>query len=138
MPMPYKGGVKATRQRIYAKNKESILKRQKEWYSANRERLIKERQEIPEKFALYKNRQLKHRYGMTMEEYDNILVEQKGVCAICGGLPNKTKGLCVDHSHENGNIRGLLCGPCNKGLGMFRDNPMNLIRASEYLQGRKL
>jgi len=142
MAMPYKGGVKASRERCYAKNREKIRKRAKDWYYANRERLIKERTEIPEKFTLYKNRQLKSKYGITAEEYDKLLIDQEGVCAICGDLPNKgwskgkSKVLCVDHAHETGNIRGLLCGGCNRGLGMFKDNPKLLICASKYLKGK--
>ena len=57
--------------------------------------------------------------------------KQEGKCAICGSKDEKH--LCVDHSHENGKIRKLLCENCNKGLGYFRDNPLVLENAINYL-----
>lgn len=51
-------------------------------------------------------------------------------CIICGSI----KRLCIDHCHKTGNIRGILCSKCNTGLGMFRDSPELLIKASMYLQ----
>jgi hypothetical protein len=56
----------------------------------------------------------KYRYGITEEEYDNLPIE----CAICFS----TNNLHIDHDHITGRYRGVLCGPCNRGLGIFRDN----------------
>lgn len=62
-----------------------------------------------------------------------MFVEQKGVCAICGGPGGPHKSLAVDHHHGTGSVRGLLCGNCNNGLGRFRDNPEFLAKAITYL-----
>lgn len=73
-------------------------------------------------------------FGISLEDYDLKLEEQKGVCAICGGLCKSGKRLAVDHDHKTGNIRDLLCGNCNGGLGKFQDNPELLIKAADYLR----
>lgn len=74
---------------------------------------------------------LKSKYGMDPAEYDSMVEEQAGLCTICGNLPEM--GLVVDHDHSTGRVRGLLCGQCNVGLGMFRDNPDLLMNALIYL-----
>jgi hypothetical protein len=78
-----------------------------------------------------------HCYRMTRAEYDALLMEQDGVCAICRE-PGKTKKdqelLCVDHGHRPGRIRGLLCASCNSALGLFRDDPAIVAHACQYLQ----
>jgi len=68
-----------------------------------------------------------------------MFLSQNGVCAICsGGETVKTRGtlrrLAVDHDHETGKVRGLLCNRCNNGLGNFRDDPDLLREAIAYLQ----
>lgn len=77
---------------------------------------------------------LKRMFGISLEDYDLKLEEQKSVCAICGGLCKSGKRLAVDHDHKTGNIRDLLCGNCNGGLGKFQDNPELLIKAADYLR----
>ncbi len=72
-------------------------------------------------------------YGLSQAAYNNILVQQKGVCAICLQAPNG-KVLCVDHDHETGNVRGLLCENCNRALGMMKDDSMRLRAAADYLE----
>jgi len=59
---------------------------------------------------------------------------QGGVCAICGGINDNDDALSVDHDHETGRIRGLLCSKCNKGLGSFNDDPELLRKAIAYLE----
>lgn len=83
------------------------------------------------------NSRLKRKYGITTEEYERILKEQDGCCKICGSdsyqFHNKDKKLAVDHDHNTGKIRGLLCSPCNRGLGYFMDSKDLLKKAIEYL-----
>ena len=81
-------------------------------------------------------RTYKEKYGITMEEFEVMKAEQDGVCAICGTKGKKE--LSVDHDHETGMVRGLLCsGGCNPGLGYFKDNPELLRAAAEYLEARQ-
>lgn len=72
-------------------------------------------------------------YGITPEQYDEMLAQQGGVCAICE-LPCKTgKRLAVDHDHKSGRVRGLLCMNCNRGIGHFQDDARLTARATKYL-----
>ncbi len=84
---------------------------------------------------------LKFKYGMTLEEYDTMLSDQNGVCAIC--LEPETyvdvrfgtiRPLVVDHCHKTNKIRGLLCNSCNVGLGQVQDNVELILKAIEYLK----
>lgn len=70
-----------------------------------------------------------YRYGISSEQLGEMSDEQGGLCAICRALPAK----CIDHDHETGEIRGLLCPSCNTGLGYFKDDPTLLRSAIEYL-----
>ena len=74
---------------------------------------------------------LKHKYKLSLERYLEMVEEQENVCAICGRT-TETR-LYVDHDHETGKVRGLLCQACNCGLGMFRDDFNLLKTAMEYL-----
>ena len=78
------------------------------------------------------------KYGITVEEYKNSYKEQNGLCAICGNSP-KQKGwrLSVDHNHNTGKFRGLLCGNCNSALGMVDDNIEILQNMITYLNKHK-
>lgn len=77
---------------------------------------------------------LKNDYGITLEEYDKILEQQKGVCAICGKpQPPQFYRLAVDHCHKANKVRGLLCQSCNGMLGLAKDNIEILLNAIKYL-----
>ncbi len=93
-----------------------------------RTRLYRERQ--PDKWRIPRLR----RYGLTIADYDRMVDEQKGVCAICHGHQPDGRRLYVDHCHTTGIVRGLLCVSCNRGLGSFIDNPEALRRAALYLE----
>lgn len=79
---------------------------------------------------------LKRLYGITLQEYDNLLIRQKGVCAICSADAPGGKGkfFHVDHCHDTGGIRGLLCHLCNTGIGALADDPQLLREAADYLE----
>jgi hypothetical protein len=72
-------------------------------------------------------------YGITLEQYDDILASQGGGCAICGVKPGN-KHLAVDHCHKNNVVRGLLCHRCNAAIGLLKDMPGLCIRAATYLR----
>lgn len=74
--------------------------------------------------------QLKRDYGITIEEYERLVVIQNGRCLICC----KAQKLGVDHDHRTGEIRGLLCRSCNQGIGIFEDSPTLLFNAIAYLE----
>ena len=62
---------------------------------------------------------LRREYGITLEQYNQMLAAQGGGCAICGSEPHEKKRLVVDHCHSSGRVRALLCGPCNTQLGAY-------------------
>ncbi|MEQ4611574.1 endonuclease VII domain-containing protein [Streptomyces cavourensis] len=73
-------------------------------------------------------------YGLTVDEYRAKLAAQDGRCAICGEEPPRGKRLNVDHNHETGATRDLLCRWCNYALGNARDDPFRLRAMAEYLE----
>ena len=83
-----------------------------------------------------RNGDLKRLYGITLEDYDRLLIEQKNLCAICGtDKPGgKHNTFQVDHCHSTGNVRGLLCKSCNIALGEFKDDIDILHKAMLYLE----
>jgi hypothetical protein len=80
---------------------------------------------------------LKANYGLTLEQYNEMLEAQGGGCKICGARENfigDQKMLHVDHDHKTGKNRGILCGNCNQGIGRFKDSIENLTKAIAYLK----
>lgn len=85
------------------------------------------------------DRTMQVKFGMTQAQYDAMLEQQSGGCAICG---NRTKmmhrgraqRLPIDHCHRTGKVRGILCSNCNNGLGRFKDDTVLLEKAAQYLQ----
>lgn len=81
------------------------------------------------------------KYGMSKERFEELLVEQGGLCPVCDTPEPGVSGWHIDHDHaccdrkgSCGNcIRALLCGPCNQGLGLFRDNAERLRKAADYI-----
>lgn len=72
------------------------------------------------------------KYGLTVCQYARMRIEQNDQCAICGEMDSRS--LSVDHCHETGRVRGLLCSPCNLALGCMRDDPARLTAAIGYLR----
>ncbi len=99
--------------------------RRRAYYEANKEELRARRQ-----FEY-----LQRCYGLTRADYEALLAAQGGVCPLCGKRSEKT--LCVDHCHETGTIRGLLCRQCNFALGCFTDSQAAMMAALAYLGGSK-
>ena len=75
-------------------------------------------------------------YGISAEQYKRMLEDANHLCEICGRDPVEVskRGACIDHCHETGKVRGILCGPCNTGIGNLRDDPAVLRKALEYLE----
>ena len=76
-----------------------------------------------------KNKKLIRKYGITLDEYTNMKAEQNSLCLICC----KDKPLHVDHCHKTGVVRGLLCGSCNRAIGLLKDNPKTILSAAKYI-----
>ena len=78
---------------------------------------------------------LKKKYGITIEEYEELVQAQNSTCAICGtdDPGRRLANWAIDHCHETGKVRGLLCHQCNMGLGSFKDNGYILVNAIKYL-----
>jgi hypothetical protein len=88
------------------------------------------RENVEKNHGSTRAKHLKERYGVTAEQVEAMIAEQGGVCAICLDRPAEH----VDHDHETGEVRGVLCFTCNVGLGNFRDRPDLLDRAVHYLE----
>jgi len=80
-------------------------------------------------------------YGLTLEDYNKMMIIQNNKCGICGReeevlyiKTQKPKSLSVDHCHQSGKARGLLCSKCNTGIGMFKENVENMENAIKYLE----
>ena len=97
------------------KNRKEIAKHQREYYLNNRISVIERHYNLS--------------YGAWLEMWES----QNGKCAICEKVFDSPSDACVDHNHETGEIRGLLCIKCNYGLGQFNDNLQLLENAIEYL-----
>lgn len=85
---------------------------------------------------LQKKRHIKRKYNLSLEEVTALWTAQGNKCAICKIEKEKVStnnGLHIDHCHTTGKVRGLLCGNCNRGLGMFEDSPELLQSAINYL-----
>ena len=82
-----------------------------------------------------KDNRLKNMYGISLDDFNRMFDEQNGVCLICKRPESCNDGrrFNVDHCHVTGDVRGLLCNNCNKGLGHFKDNTLLLHNAIKYL-----
>jgi len=76
---------------------------------------------------------LTRRYGISLEDYQQMYVAQEGRCAVCAGAVSGER-MCVDHNHVTGKVRALLCRMCNKSLGGFGDSVERLQAAIDYLK----
>ena len=82
-----------------------------------------------------RNSTLKRLYGITIEDFDSMYIEQGGCCAICGKHQSElNRTLSVDHCHETGKVRGLLCRKCNAGIGHFDDDLGTMRNVIKYLE----
>jgi hypothetical protein len=76
---------------------------------------------------------LRKTYGISLEEFNRMFEAQDGCCKICG-YSDADDPLVVDHCHRSGDVRGLLCGRCNRGIGSFFDDPNILQNAIDYIE----
>lgn len=99
-------------------------KRANDWNTENKDR---------RKIIVQKNN-YKKRYGLTVDQKQQLVDSQAQKCAICKNDLKNAHDVCVDHNHETGAVRGILCRKCNLGLGHFKDNALFLKSAVKYLK----
>jgi hypothetical protein len=75
---------------------------------------------------------LRKRYGITAEEYDSLLADQGGTCALCDREPIGNEVFSVDHEHSTNRVRGIVCQPCNVAIGFF-ETRIDVERMRQYL-----
>ena len=91
---------------------------------------------------LMRSRHFARTYGISIEEYNALFQSQKGLCLICerpesGYFRGEPKRLAIDHCHETGKVRGLLCSNCNRGIGFFQEDKKRMLSAIQYLEKNK-
>lgn len=79
----------------------------------------------------YQQKHMRTQYGISWADFDARVDAQSGLCLLCGEAPDRWH---IDHDHETGQVRGLLCHKCNVALGWFDDSPEKLRRAANYLE----
>ena len=108
------------RRKSYLKNKRIEINRSKEWQKANRKACRKY--------------QMKSKYGLSLEEYDEMSNNQNHVCYLCNNPNLDGKRLCVDHNHKTGKTRKLLCATCNWLVGIIETHDEILKKAAKYIE----
>lgn len=108
----------------------------KEWRRQNPEKAREHKRRYRQGKGKKSEAHRRQRYGLTLEDVELLIAAQGGVCAICGEDVSAHNGCAthVDHDHTTGKVRGILCRLCNPALGAFRDDPVLLRRAAEYLE----
>lgn len=115
------------RKRWVKENPDYHREHNKQYYPKNRDRYL----------ANKRKWSLKSNYGLTEEDYANLLEVQDGCCAICNSDSpgDRWNYFHVDHDHKTGTVRGLLCAKCNTAIGLLSEDPQVLLRALTYLSG---
>ena len=134
-----KDKVKAKNKKWRDANKDKERARAKKWQENNKDKatanVVRWKKSNPDKI---KNNSLKRRYGVSLGLYNEMLAVQNDLCYICAQpetlkYKGKIRLLCVDHNHETGEIRKLLCDSCNQGIAKFKENIKYLDEAKSYL-----
>ena len=112
---------KATRKRWEAANPEKVKAYNETYRNSSKGKAAAERAKLS-------------KYNISPEMYALMYAEQKGACAICRKPEKKGKKLAVDHCHDTGKVRGLLCMHCNTGLGHYEDDVDRMRRAADYVE----
>ena len=127
---------KARAKARYPQVREQAIARAKQWRVDNIDRYRENQRRMratPQAKRKSREYHLGRTFGLTIEEYEAMLAAQGGVCAICERPPRADISLHVDHDHDTGAVRGLVCFRCNNALGDFNDDPSLVARAAAYL-----
>lgn len=105
----------------------------RKWYRSNGSKHHEIQKRYKAKFDNYnREKHLRSNYGISQQRYLEMAEQQNGLCLICH--ENPLKPLNVDHNHSTGKVRGLLCGDCNRGIGLFKESVLRLESAAHYLK----
>lgn len=125
-----------------AKNREHVSAKAREYYQRNKHRI-----NTPERYAKQnadrrvknavdplsvRRRNLQSKFGLTLEQHGEMLAQQNYRCAVCQQFSEKM--LAVDHDHETGQIRGMLCRGCNTALGLLKEDPLRIRALATYVE----
>lgn len=103
-------------------------------YARQRDQLLAQMRTDPARKRRTRRRTLERKYGLSWHDYQTLVVAQRSCCAICD---LRVVQLVVDHDHQSGRVRGLLCVTCNIALGQFGDDANRCLTAAAYLRGRR-
>ena len=107
------------------------------WVEKNPERMRELKKNNREKNKLIeRERKLKRFYNMTLEDYDNLMASQNSKCKICSkdAADERNKNLVIDHCHDSGKVRSLLCDRCNRTLGVLEENVDLMMKMMQYIK----
>jgi hypothetical protein len=121
----------------YSRNREDWIQHVAQWKRTNRDRVnASNRRRRVERGDELKRKEraghLRRKYGLKLSHFDMLVTAQLGMCAICHRI--EMERLHVDHDHASGRVRGLLCGKCNKAIGLLGDDPRLVLSAETYLR----
>ncbi len=126
--------VAARRKAWYSENRQREIDRVKSWKKANKDRYnAKQRRYRAANKDRMRDGYLRRTFGITLRDYERMLHEQGGGCAICGAPEPEGSSLHVDHNHDTGDVRALLCFPCNNALGLLEEDEERVRALLEYL-----
>jgi hypothetical protein len=122
--------------KYHAEHREEERIAKKEWDIKNKEKRAAYTKKWEDKNKDWRhNYYLKRKYDISQEQYNELLIKQRGRCAICGTHQLELKkALSVDHNHTTNKVRELLCDKCNVAIGLLNESPDILKKAIEYLQ----
>ena len=107
------------------------------WCRECKQKYARKYNKLPAEQKKTRKRYLATRYNISLKKYEELHRNQNGMCFLCSKVEkpaSRNTRLCVDHNHNTGKIRGLLCDNCNRALGMFGDDYRVLQRAANYLE----
>ena len=120
---------KDSQKKYRAEHKEHLKECRKKYYTENKEKIDTDKRKSA----------LKNNFGITIEQFNEMSKNQDNRCGICNNLftVGKPFNPNIDHNHVTNKIRGLLCGQCNRSIGLLRDNPVIIKNAIKWITERK-
>ena len=96
-------------------------------------KLARDRKRYHDNKGIYRDKYYQRTYGLTIDQYNSLLASQGNKCAVCKGNCKTGRLLAVDHDHNSGSVRGLLCSSCNQALGLLQDDSEIISNLLKYI-----